>query len=88
MQQCGGIQKKINTTTTITTTMPKVTQSICLDLDYIELLNEVKRKYHLKNMSKAMETIIRQWQMMLEQKRTEQVAAKETRKPVNPMVNP
>jgi hypothetical protein len=68
--------------------MPKMTQSICLDFEQIELLGEVKAKYHLKNTSKAIEVIIRQWQMMLEQKRTEQLAAKEARKPVNPMVNP
>jgi hypothetical protein len=79
--------------------MTKTTIAISIDLDQLELLSEIKIKYHLKNLSKSVDCIIRQWQMMLEQKKNEQIAAQaqkkeelpdkyKTRKPVNPMVNP
>ena len=68
--------------------MTRTIIAISVDLDQLELLNEIKGRYHLKNLSRAVETIIKQWQMLLEQKKQEQTAAIEKRKPVNPMVNP
>jgi hypothetical protein len=68
--------------------MVKVTQSICLDYEQVELLSDVKVKYHLKNNSQAVSLIIRQWQMFLEDKIRQKMAEQTKKKPINPMVNP
>lgn len=69
-------------------TMAKVTQSFCVEYEQMEILNEVKVKYHLKNSSQAIGLIIRQWQLFLEDKQRQKLAEIEKRKPINPMVNP
>jgi hypothetical protein len=66
----------------------KVQIAICLKFEQVELLSEIRSKYHLKNLSAAVDVVIRQWQMFLEQKQREQIAKNPVRKPVNPMVNP
>jgi hypothetical protein len=69
--------------------MAKVTQSICIDFEDWEMLNEIKVARRLKNSSQAIHFIIKQWQYLLDEarKRTK-VTEKEPRKLVNPMVNP
>ena len=67
--------------------MTKAQIAICLEMDNIELLSEVRTKYRLKNLSKAVDLIIRQWQMFLEEKQRQKLQEKE-KKPINPMVNP
>ena len=67
---------------------PKAQIAICLDFEQIELLSEIRSKYHLKNLSAAVDVIIRQWQLFLEQKQREKIAATPPKKPINPMVNP
>jgi hypothetical protein len=68
--------------------MSKAQIAICLEMEHIELLSEIRTKYHLKNMSKAVEVIIRQWQLFLEDKQRQKLAAQPQKKPINPMVNP
>jgi len=67
--------------------MTKVTQSISLDYEQVELLSDVKVKYHLKNNSQAISLIIRQWQMFLEDKVRQKLAEQPKKKPSNPMAD-
>jgi hypothetical protein len=48
--------------------MTKAIIAVSLDLDELELLSEIKSRYHQKNNSQALHTIIKQWQMMVEEK--------------------
>jgi hypothetical protein len=68
--------------------MSKAQIAICLEMENIELLSEIRTKYRLKNLSKAVELLIRQWQMFLEDKQRQKLAEKEKNKPVNSFVNP
>jgi hypothetical protein len=69
--------------------MTKVTQSISLDLDEIEIINEVKTKYHAKNTSRAISILIKQWQLFVEDRaRNRENVKDKPKKPINPLVNP
>jgi hypothetical protein len=57
--------------------MAKVTVAISIDLEHLELLTEIKSKYHLKNHSQAIRTIIKQWQMFIEERKIITTAPKE-----------
>lgn len=46
--------------------MTKTVIAMSIELDELELLSDIKRRYHQKNLSQAMNTIIKQWQMMTE----------------------
>jgi hypothetical protein len=62
--------------------------AVYLDLDEIELLGELKTRYHHRSISQTLEFIIKQYQMLLEQRiKEQQTIKKESKKPVNPMVN-
>jgi len=67
--------------------MSKAQIAVCLEMDHIELLTEIRTTYHLKNLSKAVEVVIKQWQMFIEEKQREKLKAEPVRKPSNPMVN-
>lgn len=58
--------------------MTKVIIAVSLDLDELDLLTEIKSRYHQKNNSQALHTIIKQWQMMVEEKMAAHKIAKET----------
>jgi hypothetical protein len=60
--------------------MPKVTLSISVDLDDLEILSEIKGKYHLKNHSQAMHTLIKQWSMFIDERQKQQELLKENKK--------
>jgi len=68
--------------------MAKVTQSISLDLDDIELLNEIKARYHQPNLSQAIHTVIKQWQMFIDERKKSQQTTKDLpmKRPGNPQV--
>jgi hypothetical protein len=68
--------------------MTKAQIAVCLEMEHIELLSEIRTKYHLKNISRAIEVVIRQWQMFLEEKQRQKMAEMPKKKPINPMVNP
>ena len=68
--------------------MPKVTIQISMDLSKVELLSEIKSRYHLKNYSTAIELIINQWVRFMEQQNNNRKNVKEpSKKPSNPVVN-
>ena len=48
--------------------MVKCQIAIYLDMDQLELLDAVKTQYHLKSISMSVETIIKQWQMFIDQR--------------------
>ena len=68
--------------------MAKVTQSISFEFDDFSFLIELQSKYHLKNISKAIERLIYYYKIINQDKQTAQKPVKEARKIVNPMVNP
>lgn len=79
--------------------MPKVTIGISIDLDDLEILNEIKRKYHQKNLSHALHTLMKQWSIFIDERNIKQETIKEDKrtppladkyklkKPCNPMVD-
>jgi len=60
--------------------MAKVTLAISIDLDDLELLSEIKSKYHVKNHSQALNLIIRQWQSFMEDRAKQQESIRENKK--------
>ena len=69
--------------------MSKVQVAIMLDFDNVELLRQVQQQYHLKTFGNAIEVIIKQWQLFIdERKRQRELVEKTPKKPCNPLVNP
>ena len=66
--------------------MAKVTQNISFEFDDFNFLVELQSRYHLKNISKAIERLIYYYKIISDDKQT---ALKTNKKqPINPLVNP
>lgn len=69
--------------------MGKVIVSISIDEETLELFSQMRTTYHLKNNSRVIELIVRQWQNFMDDRKRALEKAKESPrvKPVNPMVD-
>jgi hypothetical protein len=69
--------------------MQKVQIGIMLEFDNVELLRQVQLKYHHKTLGHSIEFIIRQWQLLIQDKEKQRSLDVESksRKPSNPMVD-
>jgi hypothetical protein len=76
--------------------MAKVTQSVSFSEDDYAFLIEIRNKYHQKNLSQALHVFIHEHVELVKfsnilrekLKKDQPNIKKETKKPVNPMVNP
>lgn len=66
--------------------MAKVTIGISLDLDDIEIIDEVGRKYHQKSRAQSVHTIIKQFQMLAGERQKQQELNKKS--PGKLLINP
>lgn len=66
--------------------MTKVQLNFCIDIDHLEVLADVKSRYHLRNHSEAVRLIINQWRKFIQTQAEMQKTVKEN--PKKRLINP
>jgi len=68
--------------------MTKVSLSISLDIDDLETLSDVRSKYHQKNFSHAIHTVIKQWQMFIDERQKKLLLSNDSPQKGKKLLNP